>query len=163
MMNETIKQQIYDILDKYDKKYSDNSVNKNLQSWQNNKGWLVELLRRYPNWNEDALTVVFAVTHNREIDKATVNSHKYGLVKLIEEIDLPDCERSKFIRALDAIAFTYTKTLPGIETASLVKEYCGISCSVGQNSAASLTRFAESTAWTSILNITHGLQNWQMR
>lgn len=134
-MNETIKRQVYDVLKKYDKNYSDSSVDENLQSWQSNKGWLVELLRRHPNWNEEALAVVFEVTHNREIDKATVNLHKYELSKLIEELNVPDDERSKFIRALDSIAFTYAKTLPGIETASLVKKYCGISCSVGQKNS----------------------------
>lgn len=135
MMNETIKQQVYDVLDEYDKNYSHSSVDENLKSWESNKGWLLELLRHHSNWNEEALAVVFEVTHNREIDKATVNSHKYDLGNLIEEIRLPDCERNKFMKALNAVAFTYTKTLPGIETASLIKKYCGVSCSVGQKNS----------------------------
>lgn len=92
MMNEEIKRQVYNVLEKYNKHYNKTSVNENLLSWQLNKGWLVDLLRCHPNWNEEALAAVFEVAHSREIDKSTVNLHKYELGKLITELDIAECE-----------------------------------------------------------------------
>lgn len=80
--------QVYSVLDKYDKSYSNSGVLANLECWQNNKGWLVELLRHHSNWNEEALAVIFEVTHSREIDKYTINSYKYELSQLIYNLDL---------------------------------------------------------------------------
>lgn len=134
-MYEKTRQQVYGVLEKYDKSYSNSSMNANLQAWQNNKGWLAELLRRHPNWNEDALAVVLEVTHSREIDKSIVNLYKYELSKLITELEVPEDDRTKFVLSLDAIAFTYAKTLPGAETAAIVKKHCGITCSVGQKTS----------------------------
>lgn len=87
-MNEKMMCQVYSVLDKYDKSYSNSGVLANLECWQNNKGWLVELLRHHPNWNEEALAVIFEVTHSREIDKYTINSYKYELSQLIYNLDL---------------------------------------------------------------------------
>lgn len=128
-MHEKTRQQVYGVLEKYDKSYSNSSMNANLQAWQSNKGWLTELLRRHPNWNEEALAVMLEVTHSREIDKSIVNLYKYELSKLITELGVPEDDRTKFVLSLDAIAFTYAKTLPGAETAALVKKHCGITCS----------------------------------
>lgn len=134
-MNEKIKEQVCAVLDKYDKGFSASGVLANLEHWQNNKGWLVELLRRHSNWNEDALAVLFEVTHSREIERSTVNSYKYELGQLINDLDVSEDDRNQFIYALDAVALTYSKTMPGADTAALVKEKCGVSCSVGQKTS----------------------------
>lgn len=36
---------------------------------------------------------------------------------------------------MDVIAFTYAKTLPGADTAAILKESCGVTCSVGQKNS----------------------------
>lgn len=134
-MNEKIMCQVCGVLDKYDKNYSDNGVLANLKCWQSNKGWLVDLLRRHPNWNEEALAVIFEVTHSREIDRSTVNYYKYELGQLINDLDLPEDDRKQFGWSLEAVAFTYSKTLPGADTAVLVKRQSGVTCSVGQKTS----------------------------
>lgn len=134
-MNEKINEQICAVLDKYDKGFSTSGVLANLKAWQNNKGWLVELLRRHPNWNEDALAVLFEVTHSREIERATVNSYKYELGQLINDLDVSEDDHNQFIYALDAVALTYSKTMPAADTAAIVKEKCGVFCSVGQKTS----------------------------
>lgn len=135
MMNEKLNEQVYAVLDKYDKSFTTGGVLANLKSWQNNKGWLVELLRCHPNWNEEALAVIFEVTHSREINKSIVNSCKYELVQLINDFDLPEDDRNQFIQSLDAVAFSYSKTLPGADTAALIKQQCGVTCSAGQKTS----------------------------
>lgn len=134
-MDEKINREVCAVLDKYEKSYTNGGVVANLEAWRNNKGWLVELLRRHPNWNEDALAVVFEVTHSRRIDRSTVNFHKDELGRLINALDMPDDDRHKFIRSLDAVALTCSKTLPGADIAALVKEHSGVACSVGQKNS----------------------------
>ena len=134
-MNDDIKNQVYGVFDKYDKTYCNSGVMANIQEWKNNKSWLVELLRRHPSWNEDALAVVFEVTHSREIDKSKVNLHRHGLSRLISELEMTEDNRNKFIQSLDAVALTYAKTLPGTDTAALVKDYCGVTCVAGQKTS----------------------------
>lgn len=135
MINKKIKEQVCDVLNKYDKSFTMDGVFANLEVWQNNKGWLVELLRHHPNWNEEALAVIFEVMHSREIDKSIVNCYKYNLVQLINNLNLSEDDRNKFLQSLDTVAFTYSKILPEAETAALVKQQCGISCSVGQKTS----------------------------
>ena len=107
----------------------------NLKSWASNKGWLVELLRRHPNWNEKALAVIHEVTHSREIERSTVNYHKYELMQLMDVLDLSNDGRLKLHGALDTITGTYSKTLPDTDRAIIVKEYCGVHCAVGQKTS----------------------------
>ena len=134
-MNGSIQNQVYDVLHKYDKSYNTSGVNCNLEKWKHNKGWLVELLRRHPNWNEEAMAVIFEVTQSREIDRNTVFDYKCALGNLIHELDISEDEKSKFLRSLDAVAYTYSNKLPDTNTVALIKETCGVSCVPGQKSS----------------------------
>ena len=134
-MNEKINEQICAVLDKYEKSYETRGVLANLKSWQNNKGWLIELLRRHPNWNEDSMAVVFEVTHTREIDKSIVNLYKYELNQLINDLELSEDDRNQSTGSLNVVALTYSKTLTAADTATLVKQQSGVSCSVGQKTS----------------------------
>ncbi len=134
-MDENILHQVCGVLDKYGKNYSEAGVLANLKSWVSNKGWLVELLRRHPNWSEEALAVIHEVTHSREIDRSTVNYHKYELMQLMDALDLSNDDRIKLHGALDTITGAYSKMLPDAEIAIRVKEYSGVSCSAGQKSS----------------------------
>lgn len=134
-MNEKINEQVCAVLNKYDKSFTTDGVLANLECWQNNKGWLVELLRRHPNWNEEALAVIFEITHSREIDRSTVSSYKYELFQIINNLDLSEDDRNKFIQSLEAVACTYSKTMPEADIVALVKQQSGVPCSVGQKTS----------------------------
>ena len=73
-MNEKIMSQMSGVFEKYRKNYSSHGVGANLSSWSRNKGWLVDLLRKHPNWDEDSLAVVYEVNQSREIDEWAINS-----------------------------------------------------------------------------------------
>lgn len=123
-MNEKINEQVYAVLNKYDKSYCSSGVLANLQSWQSNKGWLVELLRRHSNWNEEALAV-----------KSTVNYYKSELGSLIRDLDVSEDDRNKFIWLLETVACTYSKNLSDADMAALMKQQSGVTCSVGQKTS----------------------------
>lgn len=162
-MNEKINEQVCAVFNKYDKTFTTGGVLANLESWQSNKGWLVDLLRRHPNWNEEALAVIFEVTHSREIDRSTVNYYKYELGQLINDLDLPEDDRKQFNWPLEAVAFTYSKTLPGADTAALVKQQCGVTCSVGQKTSRIINAICKRYGLTSTRNIMRGSQDWRIR
>jgi len=122
-------------LDKYEKNYSTNGITTNLNAWQKNKGWLVELLRRHPNWDEDSLAIIFQVSHSREIDRSVVNGCKYSLVDLISEIDITQDDRVNLIHSLDTVTHSYTSKLPNEATATNIKNYSGVTCVAGQKSS----------------------------
>lgn len=134
-MNEKINEQVYAVLNKYGKSFTSVGVLANLKCWQANKGWLVGLLRCHPNWNEESLAVIFEVTHSREIDKSTVNCYQHELSHLIHTLDLSEDARNQFNRSIEAVTSTYSKTLPGMDTAALVKQQSGVTCSVGQKTS----------------------------
>lgn len=134
-MNEKINEQVYEVLNKYDKSFTTGGVLANLECWQNNKRRLTDMLRCHPNWNEEALAVIFEVTHSREIDRNTVNSYRYELSQLVCDLDLSEDERNSFNQSLDAVALTYSKTLPKTDTAAFVKQQCGVTCSAGQKTS----------------------------
>lgn len=162
-MKEKIFEQVCSVLNKYDKNYSTNGVTVDLKAWERNKGWLVELLCHHPNWNEEALAVKIEVTQSREIDKATVNSYKYELSQLVCDLDLSEDEQNNFNQSLAAVAFTYSKILPETDTAALVKQKSGITCSAGQKTNRIINALCKNMGWTNIRNIMHSLPNWQMR
>lgn len=134
-MNENMKSQIYAVLEKYDKPYSEDGVNTNLQIWKKNKGGLIDLLRRHPNWNEDELAIVFEVTYSRKIEKELVYIHKNELSRLIWKLEIPEKEQKNFYFLLETITSTYSKTLSNKNIASIIQECGGVNCSVGQKNS----------------------------
>jgi hypothetical protein len=74
-MDEKIIESVCTVLEKYDKDYNKDGVWANLREWKYNKNPLIELLSRHPNWNSDALAVVFEVTESRDIIGYEVNGY----------------------------------------------------------------------------------------
>ena len=134
-MSEIITSQVYEVLDKYGKSYSKDGVIENLDKWSRNKDWLVNLLRKHPNWNEDAMAVIFEVVESREIDNYAVEEHKNNVYRLCLDMNLQDNEHVRFGRALDCACRSYTKTLVDVERVSAIKEAVGINCSLGQKTS----------------------------
>jgi putative MATE family efflux protein len=54
--------------------------------WKNNKTPLAERLLKHPNWNEDALAVIFKATQSREIDRHTFthSSETKGIIEVFD-------------------------------------------------------------------------------
>ena len=142
-MIETVIPQVYSVLDKYDKSYGRNGVTKNLNRWMNNKGWLVELLRRHSNWNEEALAVIFEVTQNREIDRYLVDTYKSDLFNIFRELDTTEEERNNFYLSLDLATGTHSKNISNDNIISNIKQYTGVPCSVGQKTSRVINKICQ--------------------
>jgi len=110
-MNELIIQSVSEVLDKYDKDYSNEGVRDNLRSWQSNKGWLIELLRSHPNWSEEAMAVIFEVEESRDINRRDVMSYKNDVQALCHNLDWTDEDKRKFMQSLDLACDNYEKTI----------------------------------------------------
>lgn len=134
-MNERILLQVTDVLYKYNKNYSKNGVLANLDVWESSKGPLVDLLRKHPDWNEDALAVVFEVTQSREIDRYAVNTYNSGLHQLVGDLELSGEDADRLHNALNTAVGAYAKLLPDEQVASSIKEYSGVSCVAGQKAS----------------------------
>ena len=83
--NETqIYNDVTDVLDRWDVKWQDYGVDKLISSWSTKKEWLINILRRHPNWNERAMGVVFTTEEERVFDKVTFIEELKYLTKYIE-------------------------------------------------------------------------------
>jgi formylmethanofuran dehydrogenase subunit E len=142
-MIESVKQQIYGVLDKYDKKYTPSGVAANLERWRQNKGWLVELLRRHPNWNEEALAVIFDVTESREIDAYLVNSYRNDVLDLCADSDTPEIDRDNFRMSLATAIAPYSKNIANDRIVSDIRQYSDISCAVGQKTSRVINKICQ--------------------
>lgn len=57
---EELKKAFYEVMYKYEKSFGETGVMTNLNLWAQEKAGLLELLRRHPNWDEDAKAIVFS-------------------------------------------------------------------------------------------------------
>ena len=110
-MNENIAEQVLGVLDKYKKDYSQSGVMDNLNSWEASKSPLINMLRKHPNWNEDALAVIFEITHSREIERHVVNSNSHSVLQLGSDLNMAYEDSVNFQYSLNAATNTCTKQL----------------------------------------------------
>lgn len=134
-MQQKIITQIYSVLNKYEKSYTYDGVLKNLEMWQRKKQPLIDLLRKHPNWNENALAVVFEVTQNRDIDEYTVRDYNYDLSVIISELNLDAIDASNFRNALDIAVGSLSKLVPNEQTMERIRIFSGVTCAVGQKTS----------------------------
>jgi hypothetical protein len=142
-MLEAIIPQVYCVLDKYSKKYSRSGIVKNLNKWERNKGWLVDLLRRHSNWNEEALAVIFEVTQSREINSSLVNTYKGDLFNIFRELDKTAEEGNNFYLSLDLTTRAYSKILYNDNVITNIKHYSGVPCAVGQKTSRVINKICQ--------------------
>lgn len=142
-MNEKVISQVFAVLDKYDKSYEKGGVLANLNAWEWNKGPLVNLLRKHPNWNEDALAVTFEVTQSREIDRYLVNEYNSSVFLLSSNLGLSDEDSFNLRRALDTAVGSYAKLLPDEQVVSSIQQYSGVSVAVGQKSSRAINKICQ--------------------
>jgi hypothetical protein len=134
-MDEKIIESVYSVLEKYDKDYSKDGVLANLREWEYNKNPLIELLSRHPNWNSDALAVVFEVTESRDIIGYEVNCHIDTLLSssCVSHLTLDELQNLK--TALYLAANGYSKFINDSERAKEIKAKYDISCTTGQKTS----------------------------
>lgn len=65
---EELKKAFYEVMYKYEKSFGETGVMTNLNLWAQEKAGLLELLRRHPNWDEDAKAIVFSFDEGRGME-----------------------------------------------------------------------------------------------
>ena len=128
-----LQQAFYEVMYKYEKSFSEKGVLENLNAWQKEKAPLIELLRRHPNWNEQALAIVFDYAEGRGIDPDVVDEVCYTLTDLANQI-IPAERQSDFKAALTAAVSEYSRT-PSEDNLEVIRARGGIKCATGQKSS----------------------------
>jgi hypothetical protein len=131
---EAIKQAFYEVMCKYEKHFSAYGVCKNLRAWEKAKSPLLSLLRRHPNWDEDALAVVFGVTEKRETDSHAVNEKRLRLIALTEALTLTDEQRRRFQIAMELTTRDCSPALSDY-IAGQLQNHCDVKCVAGQKTS----------------------------
>ena len=68
---ETLRTEIIDLLEEYDYNPTESAVDKILDEWVRNKGWMIELFKKHPNYN-GKFQIVFDADYTRCTDKRTL-------------------------------------------------------------------------------------------
>lgn len=71
----SLRAEIKDLLEEYDYDPTDTGVNKILDEWIKNKGWMINLFKKHPNYN-GKFQIVFDSDYNRVCDKNILFSFK---------------------------------------------------------------------------------------
>lgn len=137
-MTAELLQPFYSVMHKYRKYFSDLGVKANLEKWAANKAGLLELLRRHPDWDEDAKAIIFPVIEERLIDRAIVNECREGLVNMSEGVLKRD-KYDRFRRAFIAAVREYCSRISEDSTADITS-MGGIKCVAGQKTSRVVNR-----------------------
>ena len=81
---EQILNDMTEALDDWGVNWQYEGVEVSLDAWAKKKEWLINILRRHPNWNERAMGVVFTTEEERVFDKVTFIEELKYLTKYIE-------------------------------------------------------------------------------
>jgi hypothetical protein len=68
------------LLDQYDYQYTDEALNKIIDTWATNKADLITAFKRHPNYLEGKFMIVFSHNFNREVDKDEINKFRTWLL-----------------------------------------------------------------------------------
>ena len=128
----TLTTQIKSVLERYSIKCDNVGINTNLRQWERNKNSLVELLRSHPQWNEDALAVIFEVSENREANRTDITNYMRDVIALADDMEMSDIERDNFKDAVYYACDDCTKTIDRDSVANRIKEISGVNCVTGQ-------------------------------
>ena len=82
---EELKKAFYEVMYKYEKSFGETGVMTNLNLWAQEKAGLLELLRRHPNWDEDAKAIVFSFDEGRGIQRDVVDEIAFTMEDLAAE------------------------------------------------------------------------------
>lgn len=109
-----------------------------------NKGWLVDLLRKHPNWDEDALAITHAVTATRELDMPQVLHLEGELFRLASAPQFAGEELARFRAAISLLTHSYSQYIADGSVAEEITRLTGISCAVGQKASRIINKICKS-------------------
>ena len=132
---DTMTKAVYEVMCKYRKYFTKAGVEGNLDKWREKKASLISLLSGHPNWDDEAMAIIFDVSESRDIDRAVVRQHRERLLSLAGSLEgLSQNQYNAFQAALWAATDEYSKT-PSQDYIDIVKEKGGIKCVIGQKSS----------------------------
>jgi hypothetical protein len=130
-----LTEMIAEIFFKYDKGYSQRGISANLQAHLKNKDALIKLLRKHPNWDEEARAIIFDVAETRDIDAKIVEALKAELAVLAHGVEMTGEEYLTFTKCLYALnSEGAEKTLDRESEIQTLKAH-GIKCAKGQKTS----------------------------
>lgn len=86
---ESLRKEIKDLLNEYDYSPTDAGVNKILDEWIRNKGWMVNLFKKHPNYN-GKFQIVFDSDYNRVCDKNILYNFKEYFYRVAKKLLLKE-------------------------------------------------------------------------
>lgn len=105
-----------------------------------NKGCLVNLLRKHPDWDEDALAVKYTVSYTREVSPNRVFALRQQVVGIGRDFGLDAHQLRVLDLALSALTADCDQYLRSAQLAAHITELCGIACSSGQRTSRVISR-----------------------
>ena len=75
-----LKSKMIDLLEEYDYTWEDDALDTILDTWIKNKGPLIELFKKHPNYVEGKFMIAFNVDYDREIDVEASRSFRHWLL-----------------------------------------------------------------------------------
>ena len=131
---EELKQAFYEVMYKYKKEFGEAGVMANLNTWARNKAALLEMLRRHPQWNEEAKAIVFTFDEGRGIEHDVVDEIAFTMEDLAAE-QIKDAERREtFNLCLRTAVNEYSSTLSE-QALEMIRTCGGIKCATGQKTS----------------------------
>lgn len=92
---ETLRTEIIDLLEEYDYNPTEYAINKILDEWVKNKGWMVELFKKHPNYN-GKFQIVFDSDYSRCCNKDALYEFAYWMYYRAEEVLKVPVQKGKF-------------------------------------------------------------------
>lgn len=108
-----------------------------------NKGWLVDLLRKHPNWDEDALAITHAVTATREVDISQVLCLEDELFRLASAPPFEVEDLTNLRPAVTLLTHSYSQYITDDYIAGEVARLTGVSCAVGQKASRVINKICK--------------------
>jgi len=130
MNHEKIRAQFTETLDAFNVPWKNAGVDANLNAWEQNKGYLVALLRNHPNWDDDELAIVYTTKHIRSISRVIVERSVCALEDLLYGSYLP--EQGDIMDAIKHIAYGLSAIFVG--NAPYIENLTGVKCNNQQYS-----------------------------
>lgn len=76
---EALTKQLTELLDKYDYEYTMEALDKIIDTWDDNKGHLIEAFKKHPNYVDGKFLIAFESDYDREIDREAIYSFVYWI------------------------------------------------------------------------------------
>ena len=140
---EELKKAFYEVMYKYEKSFGETGVMTNLNLWAQEKAGLLELLRRHPNWDEDAKAIVFSFDEGRGIQRDVVDEIAFTMEDLAAEQINEEQRLEDFRIALRAAVNEYSSTLSE-QTLEIIRTRGGIKCAEGQKTSRIIGKLCRS-------------------